>query len=839
MAKNKNKIKNIKNLLTLIIVGVFLFVAVHPAQALGPVSGFALGAVGGAVAAIVGFISLIVVSVLGLFTTLLMALLVQVAQFSNIINVPTVIQGWVIVRDLCNMFFILILLIIAFATILRYEEYGAKKLLPKLLIMAVLINFSRTIFGLMIDFSQVVMLTFVNAFKDGGGNFTNLFQVNKWMTIGTGQDLAVQAVTQWQTVVSIILGLFAAIMTFIVVAVFLAVLVMRIVMLWIYTILSPLVFLGFAVPGIQKHTGQIWTDFTKLLVTGPMLAFFLWLALTTAANSSDIMGAGQTFTTDTQVCAGVGDLFCQGNFQKFLIVIGLLMGGLMVAQQAGGAVGKAASFGENWSKKGLKLGGAATLGTMAWGARKIKASKGSFGGLELNPMNIYRGVKEGFESKTRKDISDGKSNSADALKKGGGMGLIKGMGASKDMTEAMARGWFGAKGIKMAYQTYKAPGRRGELERLEEERDEIKKEYEKYDNHSKEVEKLEEKKNAGTATAGEKIKLGELRAAFGGALEVNRLKEKAKAGMETKNKGIIDYKEKNPIRTPYTFEANMERKKSVREAMSKIGDNDNSDDLVDMWRHAKASSDKELAAAVFLAAAKNGHSNEIIQAEKGIDEKNGFKGKVYDTNQNGLNAFVKEQLQGSLGMAEQEAFDYQSQFSSICKSVGHYMFAESITSKNGMLKQNDAKTQESHSGAEGRKVDAEKYTRDRNRFGYGYEQDDGEGNSDSRKFKFNRLGLTKVTENAAIISIEIDKERFNKNAAMKMLDDMETLKAYVKATGQTKFTVKGKDGTTTEDYDVLFKKMEAYGKAAKDSGKEENQSAADRVLNERDGKNTA
>jgi len=74
------------------------------------------------------------------------------------------------------MSFILILLIIAFATILRQESYS-KKLLPKLLIMAVLINFSRTIFGLLIDFSQVIMLTFVNAFSAGGGYFIKALEL--------------------------------------------------------------------------------------------------------------------------------------------------------------------------------------------------------------------------------------------------------------------------------------------------------------------------------------------------------------------------------------------------------------------------------------------------------------------------------------------------------------------------------------------------------------------------------------------------------------------------------------------------------------------------------------
>jgi hypothetical protein len=50
-------------------------------------------------------------------------------------------NGWVITRDIANMFFIVILLVIAFATILQIEQYNYKKWLPKLILMAILINF--------------------------------------------------------------------------------------------------------------------------------------------------------------------------------------------------------------------------------------------------------------------------------------------------------------------------------------------------------------------------------------------------------------------------------------------------------------------------------------------------------------------------------------------------------------------------------------------------------------------------------------------------------------------------------------------------------------------------
>lgn len=624
------------------------------------------------------------------------------------------------------------------------------------------------------------------------------------------------------------LALVVVVVSIIIMIMMVAMLVMRMVMLWVLIVLSPLAFLDYAVGG--KYFLQWSSELSKYLISGPILAFFVWLALTilgkTAATMSMMSGMG------------IAELSSASGFSSWAVVmnyilaVGLLIGAMKITASMG-AMGS--SMGMNMAtnlknrgmsiakKAPLVLGGAA-LGTAAWGARKIKASDGRFGGLELNPVNIYKGIKEGFAEKKRKEIAEGEAKSSDALSKGGGIGLIKGLGSSKGMTETMARGWFGAKGMKIAYETYKAPERRKELEALEKERDKL---VEKAKPDQSELGTLEAKKKAGTATMGEKIRISELQAKVGD-------KEKQVQDLNIK---IIEHKKEKPIRTPYSFDATMGRKKSVREAMSKIGDNDNSDDLVNMWRHAKAIGDKEMAAAVFLAAAKNGHSNEIVQAEQG---KAGgkFAGKIYDTNQEGLNAFVDEQLRGELGMAEQEAYDYQSQFSSICKQVGHFNFAESMTTKNGMLTQRTAKQQELTSRAEARKVDVEKYTRDRNRFGYGYETDDGRG---TRKFKFNRIGLNAVVENASMIELEMEKNRFNKNASMKFLDDMDTLKKYIEATGKKTYTVvlkeTGEDGkpkTQERNYSDLIKKMEAYGAGAKQTGTEESQAAADEVLAERE-----
>jgi hypothetical protein len=120
-----------------------------------------------------------VVSLLGRLLVEVIQILVVIAQYNDFIKATAVVKGWVIVRDICNMFFIAVLLVIAFGTILHWETYRYNKLLGRLILMAFLINFSKFICGFFIDIFQVMMMTFVNAFagvaaglekRAGGGN---------------------------------------------------------------------------------------------------------------------------------------------------------------------------------------------------------------------------------------------------------------------------------------------------------------------------------------------------------------------------------------------------------------------------------------------------------------------------------------------------------------------------------------------------------------------------------------------------------------------------------------------------------------------------------------------
>lgn len=275
----------------------------------------------------IGFIAEMASGVLGWITGKVIAMIIGFAQYSEFVNNKQVEAGWTVVRDICNMFFILILLFIAFAVILRMESYSIKKTLPKLLIMAVLINFSRTICGILIDFSQVIMLTFIGPITEGQGNFHNVFQYHTFLDAVSSANY--QTLGLSETVVYYVLACIFMLISSVVLISILIAFVMRIVMFWIYIVLSPLAFLLASFPGGQRYAGQYWGEFTKYLLNGPVLAFFLWLSLYILGNL-DTKQLGSAFPD-----APTGIL--QGkNFASFIMAIGMLVGGLTISAQIGG-----------------------------------------------------------------------------------------------------------------------------------------------------------------------------------------------------------------------------------------------------------------------------------------------------------------------------------------------------------------------------------------------------------------------------------------------------------------------------------------------------------------------
>ena len=213
------------------------------------------------------------------------------------IDVPVVITGWQLVRDVCNIFFSVILVIIAMASVLKIESYAWKQTLGKFILMAILINFSRSIAGVFTDVATVIMATFAGAIGDsfaiGMLSAFNLTGSLSFVDLDTEDFTDAAAASD---ISQLFIGLGAAMGIALVTAVLFfiitAVLVIRIVMLWFLIILSPIPYIARILPATSSYAGTWWGMFGKWVTMGPLIAFFLWLSLTILFGGDNPLNVG-------------------------------------------------------------------------------------------------------------------------------------------------------------------------------------------------------------------------------------------------------------------------------------------------------------------------------------------------------------------------------------------------------------------------------------------------------------------------------------------------------------------------------------------------------------------
>src|SRR5262249_11905751 len=91
-----------------------------------------------------------------LFNTVVDLTIVQFGTLMSSSVMDTVRNGWGIFRDISNIAIIGMFVFIAFCMILGIESYGSKKLVARVLVVAVLINFSFLFGEIVTNFSNIM-----------------------------------------------------------------------------------------------------------------------------------------------------------------------------------------------------------------------------------------------------------------------------------------------------------------------------------------------------------------------------------------------------------------------------------------------------------------------------------------------------------------------------------------------------------------------------------------------------------------------------------------------------------------------------------------------------------
>ncbi len=237
-------------------------------------------------------------------------------------DVPLVVNiGWGIMRDISNMFFILIMIIMALAAILRLEEYDYRHLMGEVVIMAILVNFSQVI--------AVTIMNFVNylaAIFYSGGLGVDIFK-NMITIINPTNDYATINQTGAGGGLVLLIGklLYLAIGTavFVILA---GMFVIRLVGLYVLIIFSPLAYVLDILPSTKNFAHEWWHKFLHYLIWAPVSLFMIRLAIVVANTKANSPGGPEGALISTP---GADSSF------YYFILCAFLAAAFLVAEEAG------------------------------------------------------------------------------------------------------------------------------------------------------------------------------------------------------------------------------------------------------------------------------------------------------------------------------------------------------------------------------------------------------------------------------------------------------------------------------------------------------------------------
>lgn len=190
--------------------------------------------------------------------------------------------GFNFTRDLANMFFIIILAWIGFATILRLETYQVKKMLPKLILIALLINFIPVICGVIIDISDIVTTSLLSGGDASGFGKVLINQLPAADIVKGGLDGLTMFIPSQGGITGIVIksamGSVFNLVAFFVLMLYVLIFILRIVAIWILIVLAPLAWLGYILPEGKKYWDMWWKQFLQWAMIGIPMTFFLFLS---------------------------------------------------------------------------------------------------------------------------------------------------------------------------------------------------------------------------------------------------------------------------------------------------------------------------------------------------------------------------------------------------------------------------------------------------------------------------------------------------------------------------------------------------------------------------------
>lgn len=247
--------------------------------------------------------------------------------------------GWPVLRDIANMGLILVLVAIGIGTMLNLKTN--KKQLVTFFIIALLINFTPVITGVIIDFSNIIASILYASAQNASSAFigANPFSsvTNDFGSIiglrteaFNGSFSLADFAPSIKAIVSIFLNIIIIFMFLFLAALFLA----RTLVLQVLVILSPLAFVLYISPSTRKHFNRWWKAFLQWSIIIIPMIFSLWLAGAFLNGADEYCSTAELGETSGDLETALGGIASNENvceMTAMMLAVGALLMGISLS----------------------------------------------------------------------------------------------------------------------------------------------------------------------------------------------------------------------------------------------------------------------------------------------------------------------------------------------------------------------------------------------------------------------------------------------------------------------------------------------------------------------------
>jgi hypothetical protein len=448
-------------------------------------------------------------------------------------------SAWKVLRDVANMSFIFILLYTSIMLIISKKTVGdVRNLVVKMVIAALLINFSQFFTKIIIDASNLIALTLYNAVAPGAldnpADFMK-YGISNSITDHLRLQSIFNLVGQLDGTKIITMGIMGSLLLLVAAFIFLAMglmFIIRFALLIFVIIFSPVAFVADIIPNAKDYFNKWWTTLINQAFFPSIFFLLMWVALTILqglkpeASTSELNGLGGYIDAQGKAKFDSGAIPLLVNYIVAIafIIIAFISSKAMASKVPGG-VGKIIGTATGWAGAGtMGIAGRFGRGTAGRGAQALANNKALQERALRGDMSARLALKAA--QKTAKASFDpratglGKTLGAGGAQKGGFAADVK---SKNDFNEGIVKS-LATTATEKATNEKLVEDINGELKKAKE--------------------NLEEAKKNAKEKAEDVAKSAELIAAESAALEAKAEAERANKGLETTEdaaRRIADY----------------------------------------------------------------------------------------------------------------------------------------------------------------------------------------------------------------------------------------------------------------------------------------------------------